>query len=152
MKTLSHPEDRAEILQRLSRLQPESLRIWGKMSAHQMVCHLADSFRGVMGDKPLAIVPGKLARGLTKWAALKLPMQWPHNLKTAPEMAQEIGGTRPVEFAKDLQDLQVLFHRFTAQPRDFSFRPHPFFLEMSESEWMRWGYLHMDHHLRQFSQ
>jgi len=24
------------------------------------------------------------------------------------------------------------------------------FPEMNEREWMRWGYLHADHHLRQF--
>ena len=27
---------------------------------------------------------------------------------------------------------------------------HPFFGAMSSSAWLRWGYLHMDHHLRQF--
>jgi hypothetical protein len=27
---------------------------------------------------------------------------------------------------------------------------HAFFGPMSYSEWMRWGYLHTDHHLRQF--
>jgi len=26
----------------------------GKMTAHQMVCHLGDSFRGVIGEKALA--------------------------------------------------------------------------------------------------
>ncbi len=37
----------------------------------------------------------------------------------------------------------------TAQ-RDFAFASHPVFGELSEWEWMRWGYLHADHHLRQF--
>jgi hypothetical protein len=27
---------------------------------------------------------------------------------------------------------------------------HPIFGRMTEAEWMRWGYLHTDHHLRQF--
>jgi hypothetical protein len=36
--------------------------------------------------------------------------------------------------------------------RSFDFRPHPMFKEMSEKDWMRWGYLHTDHHLRQFGQ
>jgi hypothetical protein len=42
--------------------------------------------------------------------------------------------------------------RFSRGPRDFQFRPHPMFKKMSEGQWMRWGYLHMDHHLRQFGQ
>jgi prephenate dehydrogenase len=27
---------------------------------------------------------------------------------------------------------------------------HPMFGPMSPEDWMRWGYLHADHHLRQF--
>jgi hypothetical protein len=28
--------------------------------------------------------------------------------------------------------------------------PHPIFGPLSYPQWMRWGYLHCDHHLRQF--
>jgi len=28
--------------------------------------------------------------------------------------------------------------------------PHPIFGQMTRAEWLRWGYLHTDHHLRQF--
>ena len=45
MKTLARQRDKAEILQRLSKVRPESVRRWGRMSAHQMVCHLSDAFR-----------------------------------------------------------------------------------------------------------
>ena len=27
---------------------------------------------------------------------------------------------------------------------------HPIFLDLTQTQWMRWGYLHADHHLRQF--
>jgi hypothetical protein len=30
-------------------------------------------------------------------------------------------------------------------------RDHPFFGSMQHADWMRWGYLHADHHLRQFN-
>jgi hypothetical protein len=150
MKTLGNVEDREEIAERLGRVRAESARRWGKMSAHGMVCHLSDSFRGVMGEKALAVKPSTFGRGFMKWAALRLPMSWPHGTQTMPEMDQEIGGTRPEEFESDMRELRRLFERFTREPRDFPWRPHPIFLEMSEEEWMRWGYLHMDHHLRQF--
>jgi hypothetical protein len=149
-KTLKNVEDRREIAERLGRVRVDSARRWGKMSAHGMVCHLSDSFRGVMGEKALAAKPGTFGRGFMKWAALRLPLPWPHGVKTMPEMDQEIGGTTPTEFEGDMWELRRLFERFTREPRDFAWRPHPIFLEMSEEEWMRWGYLHMDHHLRQF--
>jgi hypothetical protein len=50
----------------------------------------------------------------------------------------------------DLDELRHHLDRFSRQPRDFEFQPHPIFGQMTEKEWMRWGYLHMDHHLRQF--
>jgi hypothetical protein len=46
--------------------------------------------------------------------------------------------------------LLAAIDKFTAIPREFQFRPHPMSKEMSERDWMRWGYLHTDHHLRQF--
>lgn len=148
MKTLlTHSE---ELLQRLDKIAPASPRRWGKMSAHQMICHLADSFRGVMGEKPLSRAPGFQPRTLMKWFALYLPLPWPKGFKTRPEMDQQLGGTPPAEFAADVRELRNLLLRIARQPRDFTWHPHPVFDLMSEWEWMRWGYLHMDHHLRQF--
>jgi hypothetical protein len=65
-------------------------------------------------------------------------------------MDQEIGGTRPSMFAADVERLQRVVERITASPRAFEWGHHPLFGRMSESDWLRWGYLHMDHHLRQF--
>jgi hypothetical protein len=151
MKTLSNPKDKQEIITRLQMIQPESQRQWGKMSAHQMLCHLSDSFRGVIGERSLSRMPGPYPRRLIKWFALYVPLPWPHGFRTRPEMDQQIGGTRPAEFTSDVQDLYRLLDRFTRQPRDFCWTPHPVFGSMPDVDWMRWGYLHMDHHLRQFS-
>jgi len=120
------------------------------MNAAQMICHLNDSFLCVMGERPVSIDPNFRARKLVKWVALEVPLQWPHGVRTRPEIDQLKGGTPPAAFDDDRQRLLSLTERFTAQPRDFEFASHPIFLEMSEREWMRWGYLHADHHLRQF--
>jgi len=150
LKTLANQTDKDEILRRLESVSPTSQRRWGKMTAHQMVCHLADSLRGVMGEKPLSRAPGTMPRRLMKWIALHVPLPWPKGVKTRPEMDAQLGGTPPAEFTADLQELLRLLERFTRQPRDFNWQPHPIFEHMSEWEWGRWGYLHMDHHLRQF--
>jgi hypothetical protein len=49
-----------------------------------------------------------------------------------------------------MNDLRELIDRFTRRPRGFDLPDHAIFGSMSEADWMRWGYLHMDHHLRQF--
>ena len=58
IKTLRNVEEREEIAARLGRLRVDSARRWRRMSARGMVCHLSDSFRGVMGEKALASIWG----------------------------------------------------------------------------------------------
>ena len=41
--------------------------------------------------------------------------------------------------------------RFAVQ-RSSPFPRHPLFGRMTNGEWGRWGYRHVDHHLRQFGQ
>jgi hypothetical protein len=83
-----------------------------------------------------------------KWIALYVPLQWPAGIRTAPEVNQEIGGTRPAEFEADLAQLEHLTD-LVASGR-FNGAVHPFFGRMSHAAWLRWAWLHMDHHLRQF--
>jgi hypothetical protein len=151
MKSLRNAKDKEEIARRLETVRADSKRLWGKMSAHQMICHLSDGFRLYMGEKKVAPAGGIYPSKVLRWIALWAPMQWPHGFKTMPEIDQQAGGgTSPVEFARDHRDLQSLLERFVKQPRDFTWQAHPHFGQMSERDWMRLAYLHADHHLRQF--
>jgi hypothetical protein len=152
MKALDTPDCKTEILSRIGNLSADSPRRWGKMTAGQMVCHLSDSYLGVIGEKYISPAPANFALGLTKWIALCGPFHWPKGFPTRPEVDQTVGGTTPAEFEEDKRRLLELVERFARKPRDFSFQAHPMFGEMSERDWMRWGYLHADHHLRQFGQ
>jgi hypothetical protein len=149
-RSLTNQNERAELVARLQRLAPNSPRQWGRMTPHQAICHLSDSFRGIMGTNPIAPVSMVMGTTLVKWIALRLPLKWPPGIKTPPEVDQEIGGTRPVEFERDRRDLELMIERF-AQSRSRDLHPHPIFGRLSDAEWQRWGYLHLDHHLRQFS-
>jgi hypothetical protein len=120
------------------------------MSSHQMVCHLGDSFRMVMGHKPVSHATSLLHRTIVKWIALYLPLTWRAGILTRPEIDQEVGGTRPLDFAADVAQLEALLELVTAKTRSFDRQLHPIFGRMSDADWLRWGYLHMDHHLRQF--
>jgi hypothetical protein len=150
MKTLARQRDKAELLRRLKLVRPNSARRWGRMSAHQMICHLTDAFRMGIGQKPVSRIDGVFHRTLLKWAVLYLPVPWPSGILTRPEIDQELGGTKPIDFATDVAQLESLLEFITTQPRDFDWQSHPIFGSMSAGTWLRWGYLHMDHHLRQF--
>jgi hypothetical protein len=131
-------------------VRPDSPRRWGRMSAHQMICHLSDAFLAVRGQKPVSDASGLLQRTVVKWIALYAPIRWPVGILTRPEIDQELGGTRPTDFAADVAQLEALVELVTARTAASAWLPHPIFGPLSEAAWLRWAYLHMDHHLRQF--
>jgi hypothetical protein len=150
MKTMAHPRDKAEIVRRLKMVRPDCSRKWGRMSPHQMVCHLSDSFRMVTRQKTISPATGVLQSTLIKWIALYAPLPWPAGIPSRPEVDQEVGGTPPGDFATDLAELEILVESVTTPGSDFRWPAHPIFGPMSAAAWLRWAYLHTDHHLRQF--
>jgi hypothetical protein len=120
------------------------------MNAHQMVCHLTDSFWLAMGAKTASENITFLSRTVMRWVALHTSVRWPKGVPTRPEMDQLQSGTRPAGFARDVDTLASVIQQFAQRPRAYSFGRHPVFGGLTEWEWMRWGYLHTDHHFRQF--
>jgi len=150
VKSLARRRDKAELLLRLKNVGPGSQAHWGRMSAHQMICHLCDAFRIVTGDKSVSSATGPMRQTIIKWIALYGPVAWPPGIPTVPEVDQELGGTAPANFAEDVAQLEALIENVAALAGTEIQRAHPIFGMMSETAWLRWGYLHVDHHLRQF--
>ena len=149
MKTLARARDREELVDRLRRVRPDSVARWGRMSAPQMICHLADAFRMATGEKAVSAASGPLQRTLVKWLALYIPIAWPAGILTRPEIDPASGGTRPLDFARDVAQVEMLLAKTAAQSPTVC-PIHPIFGPMSHRAWLRWAYLHTDHHLRQF--
>ena len=149
MRTLKLKSDLQFIVQRISALTPSDKPVWGRMTVDQMVCHVYDSYRVALGEKSVSVAAVRVPRPVYKWLALQLPMKWPKGVPTRPEVEQGVGGTVPAEFAADRADLLSVLARFCETNSNLSLS-HPIFGEMTSEDWLRWGYLHADHHLRQF--
>jgi hypothetical protein len=150
MRTLAVDRDRLELVARLGTLHEASARRFGRMSAHQMVCHLADTLRMALGRSPVAPVRGRMPAGIVKWVALYAPLRWPAGIRTTPETDQLAGnGTRPARFAEDVAETLRLLELVACENAPLV-AEHPVFGSMRRSDWLRWAYLHTDHHLRQF--
>lgn len=147
-RSLSVPSSLDELVTRISRLEVDSPRKWGTMTPHEMLCHLADSFQAVLGEREVSSAESLLSRTLMKWVALHTSLPWPPGVPTRPEVDPKRSGTRPVEFERDRANVVELLRRF-AQP-DARYGRHPGFGLMTRDEWLLWGYGHVDHHLRQF--
>jgi uncharacterized protein DUF1569 len=150
MKTLAVDRWKNEILRRVMIVRPDSARRWGRMSAHQMICHVNDCLRVAIGQKPVSAATGPVQRTVLKWIALYLPLPWPPGIPTRPEVDQQSGGTRPADFAADVAELRALVEIVAGRDPGENWPAHPVFGRMSRAAWLRWGYLHTDHHLRQF--
>jgi len=143
-RSLSDASARQELVDRLERLSPEAKPLWGKMTAPQMLAHLADWMLMAKGElkaapknRPLRFPP------LKQLAIYWLP--FPKGVPTAPELISRKPSAWTVERAVVRQHVQS-FETFNPAV----FPEHPVFAKMTPKAWYVLGYRHMDHHLRQF--
>jgi hypothetical protein len=147
MKSLASVVVVSEIRVRLKTVRADDHARWGNMTAKQMVRHLRCAYEMALGDRRVDPVEG-LPPVLMKWVSLRSGLRWPKNLQTAPDLKRAI-------LERSKTDFDVLVHatidKMETLAKGARCAPtHPMFGPMSEKDWMRWGYLHADHHLRQF--
>ena len=149
-RTLADADCSTGILRRVQALRSDSARRWGRMTAHQMVCHLIDCNRMALGEVLVTAAPTRVPPAFVKWVSLYTPLPWPAGLPTNPELDQDVRGMRPSDFAVDVAALAATVARLRSRADSADWPRHPDFGVMSAGDWLRWGYRHMDHHLRQF--
>lgn len=138
--------DRASILARLDTLTPDAPARWGKMNATQMLAHMTDALRMVLGDIAVRPMNKRILRiGFVKKAVLYL-LPFPKNAPTAHELRSRA----PKSFEEERADLRGLIARLAPANRAPRAAEHPAFGPMTTEEWGALGYKHADHHFRQF--
>ena len=149
MKNLADSNDAAEIRTRILSLTSSDSPQWGIMSANQMVCHVRQAFLLALEDAPVKFMKGSLPPRALKFVALRVPRNWPHSTPTPRRLKIDAPGMECTTFEEDRAGLLAALDRFCALTNYT--RDHTFFGSMKHGDWMRWGYLHTDHHLRQFN-
>jgi len=146
MRTLADPAVAACLAARLRRVTPTQARVWGTMTPHQMLAHVAIAAEAAQGLRPFSGSKRKPSR-LIKWIAIYGPFRWPHGVRA---------GAKPADAVLDPESFEAeRSHAITAlealaAPQGTVAEGHPLFGPMSRADWLRWGFLHTDHHLRQF--
>ena len=151
MKTLANETDLAELQQRFAALTGDEQPLFGTMSPGLAICHVRQAYRWSLGGRP-GTLPFKLPfpQAVIKRVALSIPMKWRPGLRTVCELEPGQPGTVPADFAADKAEAIAEMEHFrdtigiTSAPSE-----HAFFGPMTRADWLRWGYLHADHHLRQ---
>lgn len=148
MKTITNPEVKNEIISRIKKLVPESKAGWGKMNAHQAVCHLSDQMRDLYGIRPVKYEGNFFMHWVVRPVLSRLP-KWPGGVfPAAADYDQQKKGTAPVSFEKDKEELLKFFDGLRLDKMELPF--HPAFGKLNTEQYARIIYQHFDHHLRQF--
>ncbi len=149
MKNLFKAEVVAEVKARLGRLEPQSERRWGRMSAAQMLAHCVVSLEWAVGEREpekLGLATRLLGRVL-KPMVVRSDEPMRKNSPTAKSLVVE----DERDLGKERDRLTALIDRFAAGGVEGCTRcPHSFFGNMTPEEWAVLSYKHLDHHLRQF--
>ena len=148
MRTLADPKDLDDVRARLLALRLEDERRWGVMTLGEMVCHVRGAFRTAMGEIPSAPIKMPIPRAVVKAAALWAPMPWKQDFATVPALKRGTAEMQTGDFEQDRAEAVSEMERFCRPEQQRV--DHAFFGPMSYGDWMRWGFLHTDHHLRQF--
>lgn len=148
MQTLANSVDLAEIIERLQSVKAEDRGFWGVMNAPQMLCHLRGAFQVAMGDIPVLAIDVAMPLAVLKAKALWAPALWHKNFETVPLLKIGTPAMQVGSFEVDRADVLAELDRFRKLEQVRV--DHSLFGPMSFEDWMRWGYLHTEHHLRQF--
>lgn len=146
MKSLWQEASRRELMARARQLTPEHHALWGKFTVDRMLAHLVDAFRMGLGEIE---VQQKKIPVIRFWPFNVLFIRFVGMPKNAPT-AREIITRPPASIEAELRELEAVMDRFASQRARKQWPRHPAFGKLSGSAWGMLGYLHTDHHLRQF--
>jgi hypothetical protein len=145
MGTLRNEADRKALVSRLAQVQPETRAEWGTMDASRMLRHLADALDAGSGRLAVARRGPAAFRHfpLKQLAIYVVPM--PRSAKAPPELLAAEAGN----FEENRQ--RVVRGMEEAARTEQAAGPEHFLLgRLTEEQWNRLHWKHIDHHLRQF--
>jgi len=148
MRTLSDAAVLEDVVGRLRRLNPTQPARWGAMSAQQMALHLGEASAAVLRQRDFSAMPRGGPAGLRRFALLYLMPRMPRGIRTGADPAG--AAVDPAAFARDLERAVQLLQQLAAATPAALVERHPILGPMTRAHWMRWAFMHTDHHLRQF--
>src|SRR5712672_2261036 len=149
MKNLFDAAMANQVKTRLGKLEPQSERRWGKMTAAQMLAHCSVSMQWAVGE----LVPEKGPLPVRLMGRLVKPMVFRNEdpLRKNSPTAKSLIVADERDLGNERDRLSGLIDKFAAGGAVGCTRnPHSFFGKMTPEELAILMYKHLDHHLRQF--
>lgn len=149
MKTIFDPEDRKQLIQRISMLDTKNTAQWGKMNLYQMVKHCSNWDAWILGENPYNYKQEFLGKIFGKMALRKM-------IKDDEPFSRNIPTSTPFKVKEKHGDTEALKAKWIAQIGKYANYSNPgfvhdFFGKLTTEQIGILAYKHTDHHLRQFN-
>jgi hypothetical protein len=144
VKSLFEEDVKQEIITRINMLRPASQRKWGKMDVAQMLAHTQQPLKVALGEQNCK--GNFLIRTLSVFFKSNLYNDKPFAKNLPTDKTFKIADTR--DFQKERENLVSMISVFS--PERLTERPHPVFGPLTQEQWSKSQWKHLDHHLQQF--
>ena len=151
MTTILNKSEFEKIIERINKLTHESKGLWGKMTVHEMFCHISDPIRDILGIRITEpVTPPEIRAKIISMVLTE--SDWDKNIPTFPPYLQseDGGGTKPTKFDNDKKSLLDLVHKLYSTTTDYNYYPHAGLGMLTREQIGQFIWKHTDHHLRQF--
>lgn len=149
MKSILSLAEYKEIRSRIENLKLDSERQWGKMDIAQMIAHCNVPIEQGTGKAPFKDESNFLSKTLIRWVVLNKIKKgnFGKNLPTTKNFTI----TDERDFNKEKQRLLENIEDFYTKGNQGVLNRHPAFGVFTNEQWGSLMYVHLDHHLKQFS-
>lgn len=144
VKNLYDPAVKQELISRINKLTPESKPLWGKMNVSQMLAHC---------QKPLGVATGSHTLKANYFLSIigklfkkQLYNEKPFKRNLPTDKSFIITDQRELDAEREKLIQMISAFSETAM----SGKPHPFFGHLTNEQWSKGTWKHLDHHLQQF--
>ncbi|MEO9210124.1 MAG: DUF1569 domain-containing protein [Ginsengibacter sp.] len=146
---ISQQHGNDDIIARVKNLQTSAEKKWGSMNVVEMLVHCNNANKIVL-NSPASSRGDSLKQNLFKMIFLHLKFSFPKNIKAPKPLAKMVDGISIEDFEQHKTEYVEIMKKFL----NFEFPKkmyHPAFGNLNPKEWGVATWMHMDHHLRQFS-
>jgi hypothetical protein len=148
-KSLFVEADYNDIRSRIETLKVDNTKQWGKMDIAQMLAHASTPFEQALGKTPFIDESNLFSKTIVKWVVLRMIKKGAMGRNSPTNKAFVVADERV--FDKEKQRLLENVKDFREKGLSSDLGPHPGFGPWTNEQWGTLQYLHLDHHLKQFS-
>ncbi len=150
-ETLLEPSALQAILHRIDALQARQERLWGKLSLVQMLAHCQRPLMVAIGTHTLDKDLQSRVLSFLFGKMVKKKMLGAEPLAKGSPTAKSFLVVATGSLEEEREKLKQCIETFVAKANGGELgERHPFFGKMTQAEWDRLQWKHLDHHLRQF--